>query len=214
MRSVAAKHGIHLKMSYKVSTRELTETIAPVIEPVGLHEMKVHCRCEDSSDSDTILGVMITAARQWVEKQYQLSLVQRTYRADLWDFYSVICLPLPPLSSVTQIQYYTDDSPQALTTLDSTAYRHDLGRSVIYRDTTVTIPSVAYRHDAVQITFVSGREPTTDSPQDLAGNVPEAIKAAIKLQAADLFENRETNSQLRMQELPTTKMLLAPWREY
>ena len=201
-------------MSFKVSTRQLTETIAPVIEPVGLHEMKVHCRCEDTNDNDTILGVMTKAARQFVEKQYQLSLVQRTYRADLWGFYSVIKLPLPPLSSITQIQYYNTDSPQVLTTLDSTAYRHDLGRSVIYRDTNVTIPSVAWRHDAVQITFVSGFEPTTDSPQNLAGNVPEAIKSAIKLQAADLFENRETNTQLRMIELPTTKMLLAPWREY
>ena len=201
-------------MSYKVNTRQLTETVAPTIEPVGLHEMKVHCRCEDTADHDTILGVMITAARQFVEKQYQLSLVQRTYRADLWDFYSVIKLPLPPLSSITSIKYYNTDSPQVLTTLDATAYRHDLGRSIIYRDTTVTIPSVSWRHDAVQITFVSGYEPSTDSPQNLAGNVPEAIKSAIKLQAADLFENRETNTQLRMTELPTTKMLLAPWREY
>jgi len=32
--------------------------------------------------------------------------------------------------------------------------------------------------------------------------------------AADLFENRETNTQLKMQELKTTKMLMAPWREY
>jgi len=199
-------------MSFKVS--RVTETIAPVIEPVGLHEMKVHVRAQDTNDHDTILGVMIKAARQFVEKQYQLSLVQRTYRADLWDFFSIICLPLPPLSSITQIQYFTNDSPQVLTTLDAVAYRHDLGNSRIYRDTTVTIPTVAYRHDAVQITFVAGYEPTTDSPQNLAGNVPEAIKSAIKLQAADLFENRETNTQLRMQELPTTKMLLAPYREY
>jgi len=201
-------------MSYKVSTRQLTETVVPVIEPVGLHEMKVHCRCEDTSDNDMILHMMIAAARQFVEKQYQLSLVQRTYRADIWGFYSEICLPLPPLSSVTQIQYYTTDSPQVLTTLDAGAYRHDLGRSVIYRDTTVSIPSVALRHDAVQITFVAGSEPSDDSPQDLAGLVPEAIKSAIKLQAADLFENRETHSSLKMVELETTKMLLAPWREY
>jgi uncharacterized phiE125 gp8 family phage protein len=150
-----------------------------------------------------------------VESQYQISLVQRTYRADLWGFYSIIELPLPPLSSVTSIKYYTTDSPQVLTTLDAGAYRHDLGNSTIYRDTTVVLPSSAWQHDGVQITFVSGYEPSTDSPQDLSGNVPEAIKSAIKLQAADLFENRETNSQFgSITELPTTKMLLAPWREY
>ena len=200
-------------MSYKVSTKQITQTVAPIIEPVGLSEMKAHLR-SDGSDSDTPIGVMITAARQFIEKQYQLSLVQRTYRADLWGFYSAIDLPLPPLSSITSIKYYTSDSPQVLTTLDSTAYRHDLGRSRIYRDTTVAIPATSWRHDAVQITFVSGHEPTADSPQDLAGNVPEAIKSAVKLQAAELFERRESNSEMRITELSTTKMLLAPWREY
>ena len=144
--------------------------------------------------------------------------MQRTYRADLWALYPVIELPLPPLSSITNIKYYTNDSPQVLTTLDTTAYRHDLGYSRIYRDTGVTIPSVAFRHDAVQITFVSGYEPSSDSPRNLAGNVPEAIRSAIKLQASDLFENRSTNEPVgvyvQLQELPTTRMLLEPYREY
>lgn len=201
----------------KVSTKQITETVAPLIEPVSLAEMKTHVRV-DTSDHDTILGVMVTAARQWVEKHLQRSLVQRTYRADIWNLYSVIELPVPPLSSITNIKYYTNDSPQVLTTLDDNVYRHDLGYNRIYWDVSPTIPTVANRHDAVQITFVAGSEPTNDSPQDLAGNVPEAIKSAIKLQAADLFENRETNTPVgvyvQIQELPTTRMLLAPYREY
>lgn len=200
-------------MTYIVSTRQVTETVAPVVEPVGLQEMKVHCRI-DGNDHDTILNVMVKAARQWVEHEYQLSLIQRSYRADVEGFAGRFRLPHPPLSSVTSVKYYTPDSPQVLTTLDADFYRHDLGRSEIYMDaSSATIPSVATRHDAVQITYVAGYEPSTDSPQNLAGNVSEAIKSAIKLQAADLFENRETNSQLKLTELATTKMLLAPWRE-
>lgn len=201
-------------MTYIVSRRQITETVAPTIEPISLAEMKVHVR-EDYNDNDTILNAMIKAARVWVEKEYQLSLVQRTYRADVEGFAGRFRLPNPPLSSITSIYYYTPDSPQALTLLDASFYRADLGRSEIYIDaSSATIPSVASRHDAVQITYVAGYEPSTDSPQDLTENVPAAVRAAIKLQAADLFENRETNTQLRMQELPTTKMLLAPWREY
>lgn len=205
-------------MTYKVSTKQITETIAPSVEPVSLQEMKVHCRVEDTNDHDTILGSMITAARQWTEKHLQKSLIQRTYRADLWALYPVIELPMLPLSSVTQIKYYTPDSPQVLTTLDSNTYRHNLGYSSLYWDVSVTLPSVAYRHDAVQITFVSGYEPSSDSPQDLAGNVPEAIKSAIKLLANDLFEHRETNTTVgvfvSIQELPVAKALLAAYREY
>ena len=202
----------------KVSTRQITETVAPAVEPVTLTEMKVHCRVDDTNDHDTILGVMTTAVREWLEKSLQISLVQRTYRADIWGLFSVIELPLPPLSSITNIKYYNTDSPQVLTTLDADVYRHDLGYGRIYWNESPTIPSVSIRHDAVQITFVAGYEPSSDSPQDLAGNVPEALKSAIKLQTADLFENRATNEPVgvfvSIQELPTTKMLLAPYREY
>jgi uncharacterized phiE125 gp8 family phage protein len=207
----AAKHG-NIYVTYRILTTQITETTAPVIEPVGLEEMKVHCRV-DGNDHDTILNVMIKAARGWCENYLQRSLVQRTYRADVEGFASRYALPLPPLSSVSSIKYYTPDSPQVLTTLDADFYRADLGRGEIYIDASSgSIPSIASRHDAVQITYVAGYEPTTDSPQDLAGNVPEAIKSAIKLQAADLFENREVNTQLRMQELPTVKWLLMGYR--
>jgi len=203
-------------MTYKISTVQVTETIAPLIEPVGLEEMKVHCRVNGMDDHDTILGVMITAARQWCEHYLQSSLVQRTYRADVPYFCYSYHLPMPPLSSVSSIKYYTPDSPQVLTTLDADFYRADLGRSIIYMDESSTpVPTVATRHDAIQITYVAGYEPSTDSPQYLAGNVPEAIKSAIKLQVGDLFENREIHTQvLRMQELPTVKMLLNGYRYY
>lgn len=196
----------------KVSTKQLTETVAPVVEPVSDAEMKTHLRV-DTSDSDTLIGVQTIAARQWVEKQLQMSLVQRTYRADLWAFADVMELPVPPLSSVTDIKYYNTDSPEVLTTLSTDVYRVNTLAGYIYRAQGESWPSWAYRHDAVQITFVTGFEPS-GSPQDFAGNVPEAIKAAIKLQTGDLFENRESNSQLRIQELPTVTKLLAAYREY
>ena len=38
-------------MSYKISTKQITETVAPVIEPISLPEAKAHLR-EDYNDSD------------------------------------------------------------------------------------------------------------------------------------------------------------------
>lgn len=200
-------------MSYNVSTKQITETVAPIVEPVSLAAMKAHLRV-DGSESDTLINAQIIAAREYVEKEIQKALVQRTYRADIAGFDSVIYLPMYNLSSITQIQYYNTDSPQVLTTLDSAVYSANTAFSFIYIASGQTVESTAYRHDAVQITFVSGYEPSTDSPQDLAGNVPAGIVAAIKLIVGDLFENRETNSQMRIQPLPTTQMLLSKWREY
>jgi len=201
-------------MTYRVNTRQVATVTAPLIEPVSLYEMRAHCRI-DSDDSDNVLLMMIKAARMFVEKEYQLSLVQRTYRADVEGFADCYALPMPPLLSLTSVKYYTDDSPQVLTTLASNYYRADLGRGEIYLDADAgNLPTPYPRHDAVQLTYICGYAASTDSPQDLAGNVPYEIRAAIKLLAADLYENRETNTQLKMQELPTTKMLLAPWRQY
>jgi hypothetical protein len=147
-----------------------------------------------------------------VENYLQRSLVQRTYRADIGYFSTQIILPMMPLSSVTQIQYYNTDSPQVLTTLDSAVYGVNKSYNYLYLAEGQTLPTTANRWDAVQITFVAGEEPSTDSPQDWAGGVDQAIKAAIKLQIGDLFENREVNTQLRMQELPTVKHLLSAYR--
>ena len=199
----------------KVPNKQVHLITAPTVEPVSLAETKAHLRI-DGSDSDTLINSMIIAARMWVEAELHISLVQRTYRADLWQWYSVMELPLLPLSSITSIKYYNADSPQALTTLDSAVYLADLGRSMIYIDpnNSTSLPSISPRHNAVQVTYVCGYEPSADSPADFAGNVPAPLKAAILLQIGDLYERRETSSQLRIQELPTTKMLMARYREY
>ena len=200
-------------MSYKVSTKQITETVAPVAEPVSLAAMKVHLRV-DGSESDNIIQAQIVAAREYVEKEIQKALVQRTYRADIAGFAGTIMLPMHNLSSITSIKYYNTDSPQVLTTLDANVYRGNTAYSYIYIAEGQSVESTANRHDAVQITYVAGYEPSTDSPQDLAGNVPKGIIAAIKLIVGDLYEHRETNSEMRITELPTTKMLLSKWREY
>ena len=197
----------------KVSTKLITETVAPTVEPVSVTEQKVHLRV-DGTDSDTIIQTQIEAARGFIEKRLQKALVQRTYRADLWGFAEILELPLPPLASVTNIKYYNTDSPEVLTTLSTDIYTVDLGGNLIYRAWAQSYPAVAYRHDAVQITFVTGFDPSSDSPQDPAGNVPQSIKSAIKLTAADLFWNREPTAALKITELPTVKLLLDAFREY
>ena len=197
----------------RVSTKQITQTVAPVVEPVTLTEMKLFLR-EDYSDNDTLITAQITAARQWVEKEIQQSLVQRTYRADLWAFDYTFYMPVPPLASVSSIKYYNTDSPQVLTTLDSTVYRTDTGYGIVYLNSGSSWEAVSTRHDAVQITFVAGYAPDTSSPVDHAANVPEGIKAAIKLQVGDMFSNRETSTPLKITMLPTVDRLLAVYREY
>lgn len=199
---------------YRVNSNQITEVTAPTVEPISLTTAKAHLKI-DGTDEDTLITAMIKAARQWLEKEYQISLVQRTYRADVEGFADIYHLPRPPFNSLTSVKYYTDDSPQVLTTLDSNYYRADPGRSEIYIESSVTtIPNVANRRDAVQITWVAGVDPDSSSPLDYTANVDGAIKAALLLQISELYERRSVNSEMRLQKTPTIDMLLARWREY
>lgn len=199
-------------MEYFVKSDQITMVTAPVVEPISLQQAKTHLRV-DGTESNTEISAMIVAARQWIEKTYQMSLVQRTYRADVEGFSDVYHLPRGPLLSLTSVYYYTDDSPQVLTLL-SGYYTANPGKGQIYLDASQnTIPNVAPRHDAVQITWVAGYDGNTDSPVDYAANVPHAIQMAMLLLVGELYEHRTINAELTLSKTNTLEMLLSPYRE-
>ena len=180
-------------------------------EPVTTNYAKDHLRV-DISDDDTLIGNLITAARLYCERYLRLSLVQHTYRADLHGFYDSVTLPHGPVQSISHIKYYNTDSPSVLTTLDSNVYQ--LHNDTVTRAWGQSWESTYTRPDAVQITYVSGWKDTS-SPEGFGESVPQAIKSAILLIAADLYEHREAKIVGLMQSVnPTVEMLLNPYRNY
>ena len=191
---------------------KFTQTIAPVAEPVTLAEAKLHMRVE-ISDDDTLISRMIVAARQHCETYTGRAFVPRTNRADLAGFYAAINLG-DPVSSAT-IQYYDTASPSVLTTLSASAYQ--LHQGVIQRRFGESYPAVAARPDAVQITYVAGYQPTSSPITDWAESVPSALKVAMLLMIADMYENREAQFVFSGQAVSanrTVKLLLDPYRLY
>jgi uncharacterized phiE125 gp8 family phage protein len=85
-----------------VRYRSLTRQTAPAVEPVTLSEAKTHCRV-DTSDDDTYIGTLITAAREWVESYLDRSLVhtQWVMRLDKFpdDGTMDLELPRPPMAT-------------------------------------------------------------------------------------------------------------------
>jgi uncharacterized phiE125 gp8 family phage protein len=202
-------------MKYVVSPQQLTETVAPLVEPVSLIEMKEWLNV-DTSDDDILIASLIKAGRAAVEEFTQRAMVRRTYRADIPCFADEIILPMPPLVSVSSFQYYNTDSPTALTAVDAADYRVSAERSTVYRSWGESWPARFVRHDAVQITYVAGYAPSTDSPiTDHAEGVPEPMKTAVKFYAADLYQNREISMYgpgMAVAENPVLKAILGPYR--
>jgi uncharacterized phiE125 gp8 family phage protein len=170
----------------------LTLITAPTFEPVTLAMAKAHVRV-DTSDEDTLITAMVTAARAYLEGMSGRAIGAQTLRLDLAEFpevsrsnpFGAILVPRPPLASVTSIQYY--DTAGTLQTLSPSAYQVNTAR----QPGEVRVapggdwPNVQDdRVAAVQVTYVAG-EATADA-------IDPRIKQAVLLLVGHWYEQRET----------------------
>ncbi len=161
---------------------------AATIEPVSLTEAKAHLRVT-STDEDTLIGIIIKAARQSAESMTRRSLASQVFELSLDDFpEEEIVLPMPPVESITSIKYKDSDGVE--TTWDSSKY-------VFYNSEPAKIipvygevfPSFTpYPAGAVKIRFTAGYK---TSGTDISLIIPEAIKQALLLLIGSFYENRE-----------------------
>lgn len=162
-------------------------TSAPAVEPVSTTEAKLHCRIDGTAE-DTLIAMLIQAARELAEAETNRALITQTWTAYLDDFprCGYFYLPKPPLGAVSSIKYYDYDG--VLQTLSSTSY--DVGFTgttparVCLAQSSTWPSSIRIRPDAVQIAYTCG--------YGAAGTaVPASIRAAMLLLVGHWYENRE-----------------------
>lgn len=213
--------GQSIDMSGRIPPRlrhRMRRVSPPAVLPVSLAEAKAHCRVYHNED-DVLISALVMAATQHVDgvdgwlgralvsQQWEMVLdaFPRDYR---------IRLPLAPVLAVDGVLYRAPDGSEL--EMDSSRwYLADGGEGISWLalENQASWPSTEGRDGAVRVRFTAGYAPTTDSPPDLAGNVPEPIKAAIKLMVGDMYENREERIVgTIVAELPTVQRLLAPYR--
>ncbi len=174
----------------------LTIVTPPVALPVTVEELKAHLRLEGVPDFDVTLAELVQAATGQIEQRLARALVTRTLLLRLDAFPAVIELPVCPVRSVESIAYL--DGSGTSRPLPADAFRvYGLGGeapSVIKPAAGARWPATADRPDAVSITFVAGM----GNPED----VPSEIRAAIRMYAGSLFENREASTPTAMIPVP------------
>jgi uncharacterized phiE125 gp8 family phage protein len=160
---------------------------------------------------DDLLEEILSAAREHVEDITRRALLTQTwdYYLDEWPATDFIKLPFGNLASVTSVSWKDTDGTETTLTV-TTDYLvetngEQCGRIVLPYG--CTWPSgTLYPSNPIKIRFICG--------WTAAANIPHKIKAACKLIAADLYENREgqTLATMNYQENKTVQRLLASAR--
>ena len=118
---------------------------------------------------------------------------------------SAICLPLPPLLSVESVKYVDPEGVQQ--TMEPAGYTVEPGEHGFAMPVHGTRwPATRAQPLAVRVRFKAGYGSTGDK-------VPAAIRSAILLRVADLFENRESSIVGKsVAPNPTSDLLLFPFK--
>ncbi len=173
----------------------LQRTTDAATEPVSTAEAKAHMNV-DISDDDTLIGGLITAARQHAEEFTGRSFITQTWVRMLDRFPSVIGLDRGDVIAITTLKYI--DTAGSLQTLASDQYQTDFTANParVMPARTVNWPSASHiDFNAVQVTYTAG--------YGAASTVPEIIKDAIKIIVAHLYGfGREVVTEMRLQTVP------------
>jgi uncharacterized phiE125 gp8 family phage protein len=182
---------------------EFAITVQPTVEPLTADDLRTHLR-DEFADTD-LLESLITAAREYAEQETGRAFLEQTIEVTLDGFPAdkdYIQLPRTNLISVTSIVYVDEDG--VTQTLSSGDYSADTtsvpSRIILGYDK--SWPSTRCQRKAVTITCVMGFG-------DEAADVPESLKAAMRLLIGDLWENREGKIVGTIQsDNPTVELLL------
>jgi len=195
--------------------RSLNRATDPAVEPVSVSEAKAHLRV-DIDDDDTYIGTLITAARQWAEAYLDRSLIYTQWEMKLDMFPWEIEMPRPPMSqegTTTAVSItYTLNESLGTATLSTSEYRVDRASTPGVARTNYggSWPSHLADQNSVTVTWWGGYGAS-------GSDVPAAIRHAILMHVAHLYERRLAADNVASNEVPFgVKALLdsQSWGQY
>lgn len=159
----------------------LFRTVPPGAEPLTLADCKAHLRIAHESEDD-LLGGLIRAAREEVELQTGVAMIDQDWRLalDAWPPSGIVTLARHPVKQILSVTLHGADGEAAA--LAPSAYRLD-GLSRPARLWVETRPAPGVPLNGIEIDFRAGfGEAGTD--------VPDLLKRAMLLLVGHWYELR------------------------
>ena len=183
----------------------LIPTRVPTGEPVTVDALKAHLRITHASE-DALLGELIAAARQTVEREAGVACLDQGFRLllDALPGHGLVRLPVHPVGQVTAITVYDAEGNPSDIDVPTTVLD---GYAVPPRLQFRQLPPTGRCINGIEIDFDAGFGST-------AAEVPDTLKRAILLAAAHWYEFR---AELAASDQPAAYPagfhgLLTPWR--
>lgn len=154
----------------------------PAVEPVGLAEVKTFLRITHDSE-DAVLTGYISAARMFCENYTDKSFITRAYRLVLEHVPKgrVVEIPRSPLIDINSVKTYAANG--AVTVFNADLYEVDCAQNRLCLKDGAVLPSGLRSYNAVEIEFTAGYGAAAE-------DVPEALRQAILIKTAQLYEYR------------------------
>lgn len=178
-------------------------------ELITVNDASLFMRAEFSTEEEALIESFITASRQWCENYLRRAIGLQTFKLTLERFPNLNypILLRPPLKLVSSIKYFDVDNVEQ--TLDPNDYFFSFSEPGQVKMKIGIWPKTFDRSDAVVVTFSSGYQ--DGSPIETEA-LPKTIRTAILMQVADLYENREAQTDRELKSNPTLERLLSTLR--
>jgi uncharacterized phiE125 gp8 family phage protein len=169
----------------------LKQITAPTAYPITVADVKSHAVISIAEDDNLIGNILIPAATEYAQAMQKRQLMLATWRLSIPCFPlgdEVIELPLPPLVSVTTIDYV--DSTGVVTNVNATIYSANTdcepGRiTLAYGQSWPTARDGV--GDVVRVTYIAGYGTTNVLA---AAAIPANTKLGILMDCAERYRNR------------------------
>jgi uncharacterized phiE125 gp8 family phage protein len=184
--------------------RYSTETSG--IEPITMQQVKDHLRVT-WEEEDALIYSLVSAAREYVEKSTSQAVIPQeisAYYSALPERAGFLDLPLSNAVSIESVKYIDDTGTEQ--TVSGSDYYLTVGQpSRVYFKNGYA--GAQNRPDSVEIIYKAGFGAAPYKP------FPQAIKAAMLIMVADLYENREAQASQKFEQNMTVDRLLNQNRE-
>ncbi len=162
----------------------LFRTVNPVVEPVTLADAKTHLRITHASE-DALIAGLVAAAREEVERQTGIALIDQDWRLALddWPAANPVFLARHPVAQILSVTVYDADGAASL--VPATDYQLD-ANSRPARLLFSKQPQPGRCMNGIEIDFRAGFGAS-------GADVPDLLKRAILILTAHWYEFRGTH---------------------